>query len=1103
MPKRKDFNTILIIGSGPIVIGQACEFDYSGTQACKALREEGYRVVLINSNPATIMTDPETADAIYLEPIETQTIEKIIRKEKVQAILPTVGGQTSLNALRDLQSSGIIEKYNITVIGATAEAIEKAENRKAFEQAMHELGYHTAQAYHVSNIKEASKVIQAMPLPLIIRPSFTLGGSGGSIAFTKESYLELVSQALNLSPIHEVVIERSLLGWREYELEVMRDCADNAIIICSIENLDPMGIHTGDSITVAPQQTLSDKQYQELRNMSLAIIRKIGVDTGGCNIQFAVHPEHGEVKVIEMNPRVSRSSALASKATGFPIAKIAAKLAVGYRLDEIPNDITQSTLSCFEPSIDYVVVKLPRFAFEKFKHAKTSLNVQMKSVGETMAIGRTFAEAMQKALRGLETGLFGFDGDIFAYKNIKGKSSADLKIYIESKRSKLPQARKHVSDFHFNRLASIKDLFYFNESIQAIYDLCNIDYYFLNQLKRIYQAEAELREKHFQALAELSLESLREYKQKGFSDIQLAHILGYDEQDLRKKRHGLGLRPSYKVVDTCAAEFEAQTPYYYSSYDEEDEFQQRLLKSQNLSLGMGRVAILGGGPNRIGQGIEFDTMCVQVSLAIQKMGYETIMINSNPETVSTDYDVSSILFLEPLFTEDVLEILYASKVLGSIIHFGGQTPLNLASILEENNFKILGTSSQSILQTEDRKAFKKILDQLKLAQPNSGIVRTSAEAQATSKAIGYPVLLRPSFVLGGRAMEIVHDEKDLDYFFEEALRASLFNHILIDEYLKNAQEVDLDLICDGENIVICGLIEHVEEAGVHSGDSACILPPKNLSPLAILTMARQAKSLALRLGILGFLNIQFAVSQGKVYVLEANPRGSRTVPFVCKSTGIPWVALGAAVIMGQKLSPEDLQKDFVTGKAMSYFTVKEAVFPFDKFPEEDILLGPEMKSTGEVMGIGKNEYEAFYKALTAAGMILPESGGICISLKTKEFENFIPACHELLAMGYKLFATKGTHRFLTEHGVESCFVFKLGEGSPSILDKIENHEISLIFNTPIGRKAKQSDIYLRLAAKKHKIGVFTSFKAMIMATYALKEKRERKSFPVYSTKDLL
>ncbi len=1094
MPRNLEIKKILVIGSGPIIIGQACEFDYSGTQACKALREEGYKVILVNSNPATIMTDPETADEVYIEPITPTTIKKIILKEKVDAVLPTIGGQTSLNVAVKVAEEGFFKENGVVLIGADIKAIKKAEDRKLFKKAMDDLGYQMAQSEVVTNQEKALTLLEQLKFPVVIRTSFTLGGTGGAIAYNLEEYKKIIQNAFSLSSHQEIQIEQSLLGWKEFELEVMKDNADNVVIICSIENLNPMGVHTGDSITVAPQQTLSDSEYQKMRNMAIAIIRKIGVSTGGANVQFAVNPENKEILVIEMNPRVSRSSALASKATGFPIAKIAAKLAVGLRLDEIANDITQNTPACFEPTIDYVVTKIPKFAFEKFSSSSPYLGVQMKAVGETMAIGRTFKESFQKAIRGLEVSKVGFDGVIFNYKKIASLNKRELKKVLKEEKHRVKEVIKKVSANHFEQVYYIKDLFYWGYSVEEIYAWSKVDPWFLYQMKEIFDWEQKLWHKK---ITNYHFEEIRFLKQMGFSNEQLAIFFQQSYAEIEKYLQEKNIVPQYKIVDTCAGEFSAYTPYYYSTYDEENEFQ---FKDSTKE----RVVIIGGGPNRIGQGIEFDYMCVKAAQKLKSLGYEVIIINSNPETVSTDYDTSDYLFFEPLTKEDVLNILKQINPLGVIVHLGGQTPLNLVNDFSKNNIPILGTSINSISICEDREAFRKILNELGFLQPESETALTLKKALVIANKIGYPILVRPSYVLGGLGMKIVYDDDSLITIFEKAQKISSVKDqpILIDKFLEEGIEIDLDLVCDGESVIICGVLEHIEKVGVHSGDSASILPPQNISPAIFKKIINQAKAIAKRLNIIGLMNIQFAIKGDKLYFIEANPRGSRTVPFISKASSIPWVNLAIKAMMGEKFSVEDKKKCF-SKKKMELVTVKESVFPFDKFVDEDIILGPEMKSTGEVMGVGKNLPEAFYKSQIAVSNFLPKKGGVLISISSplREEKILIPACKKLLAMGFTIFATEGTSYFLNEHGISNKFIHKLGEGRPNIQDAILNQEINLIFNTPIGKQAKSSDAYIRLLAKQYKISVFTMLESIHLCVEAMNEYyHKKKDFAIYSLK---
>lgn len=1068
MPRRTDIHKILLIGSGPIVIGQACEFDYSGTQACKALREEGYEIVLVNSNPATIMTDPELADRTYIEPLTWEVVEKVIAIERPDALLPTLGGQTGLNLAMDLVRHGVLEKYKVEMIGANAQVIAKAEERDQFKAAMERIGLEVPRGRTVTTLAEARQTLQEIGLPCVVRPSFTLGGTGSSVAYNRESFDSLVSYGIEMSPIHQVLLEESVLGWKEYEMEVMRDKDDNVVIICSIENFDPMGVHTGDSVTVAPAQTLTDKEYQRMRDASLAVIREIGVETGGSNIQFAVDPKTGRMVVIEMNPRVSRSSALASKATGFPIAKIAAKLAVGYRLHELPNDITRETKACFEPTIDYVVVKAPRFAFEKFPEADAMLTTQMKSVGETMAIGRTFKEAFQKALRGLEVGSFGFGCDS---KDLWGTAEQPSDDEIQAKLS-MPNAAR----VWYLRYAMKSGM-----SIEEIYEITGIDPWFLDNLQQLLATEDELRAQP--GLKEVSTELLRKAKRDGFSDRQLATIWGATEMDVRAERKRRGIVATFKSVDTCAAEFEAYTPYYYSTYEDEDE-------TPPKKPGKKRVMILGGGPNRIGQGIEFDYCCCHASFALREMGIESIMVNSNPETVSTDYDTSDLLFFEPLTTEDVLNIFDRVQPDGVIVQFGGQTPLNLARALSNAGVPIIGTSVDTIEDAEDREKFKNILDELNLKQPANGIARTMAEARRAAAEVGFPILVRPSFVLGGRAMEICYDGSQLDRFVVEAFLAAQGQPVLIDRFLEDATEVDVDAICDGQDVIVAGIMEHVEEAGVHSGDSACAIPPYSL-PGPVVAEIRQATcAMARRLGVKGLMNVQYAVKQedGKynVYVLEVNPRASRTVPFVSKATGVPVAKVAAKVMVGVSLAEQGITSDPIP----SHVSVKESVFPFIKFAGVDIVLGPEMKSTGEVMGVSERFSMAFAKSQLAAGTVLPRSGRVFISIAPRAQQQVIPLAQQLEKLGFSLLATKGTAQRLEEAGVKVDRVKKLQEGRPNLLDYILNNDLQLVINTPSGKGARTDEGKIRSAAVQHGIPCITTLQAANAAVIAMKAMRE-------------
>ncbi len=1074
MPKRTDIHKILIIGAGPIVIGQACEFDYSGTQACKALREEGFEVVLVNSNPATIMTDPEMADRTYIEPVTPAFVERIIAVEKPQAVLPTLGGQTGLNVALALAESGALDRHNCMLIGASADAIRKAEDRALFKTCMEEIGLESARSGLAHNLDEARAIRDAIGLPCVLRPSFTLGGSGGGIAYNRDEFDRMVAYGLELSPAKSILIEESVIGWKEYELEVMRDCADNAVVVCSIENFDPMGVHTGDSITVAPAQTLSDKEYQRMRDAALAILRKIGVETGGSNVQFAVDPKTGRMIVIEMNPRVSRSSALASKATGFPIAKIAAKLAIGYRLDELRNDITRQTPACFEPTIDYVVTKIPRWAFEKFPEADASLTTQMKSVGEVMAIGRTFRESFQKALRGLEVGRFGFGCD---KKDPYNTEAMPAEEQIVSQLA-TPNAERVWSI----RLALLSGL-----SIPRIQKLTGIDRWFLSNLAELVKLELELRK--VQNLDALSDELLREAKRNGFSDRQLAHLWGVGELDVRRDRVARGIVPVYKLVDTCAAEFEAVTPYYYSTYESEDE----------ARVGdKPRVVILGGGPNRIGQGIEFDYCCCQAAFALKSDGYEVVMVNSNPETVSTDYDTSDRLFFEPLTAEDVISICERVQPVGVIVQFGGQTPLNLARALEAADVPIAGTSPDSIDLAEDRERFRVVLERLGLLQPPNGSAVRYDQARWIAERIGYPVLVRPSFVLGGRAMEIVYDEPSLAKFFAEAVAASPDHPVLIDKFLEDAIEVDVDAVCDGQRTIIGGVMEHIEEAGVHSGDSACSIPPFTLSEEIIQNLKTQARALATALDVRGLMNIQFAVKDGKIYVLEVNPRASRTVPFVSKATGLNLAKAAARVMLGKSLDDLGIFED----PTPKFVSVKESVFPFAKFPGVDIVLGPEMRSTGEVMGIDTEFFAAFAKSQIASLTRLPTEGKVFISVAARDRKAILPVAFKMEALGFHIICTGGTGQFLEDNGIKVQTVRKVQEGRPNLLDYLANGEIDLIFNTPSGKGARTDEGRIRAAAVSHGVPCITTIAGAAAAVGALERLRQG-DLQVFALQDLL
>lgn len=1042
MPKRTDIKKILIIGSGPIIISQGCEFDYSGTQACKALKEEGFEIVLVNSNPATIMTDPEMADATYIEPITPEILEKVIEKERPDALLPTLGGQTGLNTAMKLVERGTLDRYKVKMIGANYDVIRKAEDRKCFKRAMQKIGLDLPESALAYNMQEAEDGLKKVGLPVIIRPSFTLGGTGGGIATTEEEFKKIADLGLRSSMISEILIEESVVGWKEYELEVMRDLKDNVVIVCCIENFDPMGVHTGDSITVAPAQTLTDKEYQKMRDAAIAIIREIGVETGGSNIQFAVNPKNGRMVVIEMNPRVSRSSALASKATGFPIAKFAAKLAVGYTLDEISNDITKETPASFEPSIDYCVVKIPRFTFEKFPEAKDILGVSMKSVGETMAIGRTFKEALQKGLRGLEIGHSGLDNKK-SYKEI-----ADDKLML---RLKEPNA----SRVFYMKYALQKGM-----SVEEISAITRIDPWFISNMDDIVKLEKEIKSGYSKSKS-LNEKLLRRAKEYGFSDSQIAELIESNELFVRGYRKKLGIEATFKLVDTCAAEFKAYTPYYYSTYEAEDEV--RISKKK-------KIMILGGGPNRIGQGIEFDYCCCHASFALKELGYETIMVNSNPETVSTDYDTSDKLYFEPLTFEDVMNIIDKEKPDGVIVQFGGQTPLNLAKSLEDAGVSIVGTSVKSIDRAENRDKFARLIRKLKINQPANGSATLKEEAKRIAKKIGYPVLLRPSYVLGGRAMKIVYDEASLDEFIEEAKDSSQDHPILIDKFLEDAVEVDVDAISDGELTVIGGIMEHIEEAGVHSGDSACVLPPHTLSDDIIDTIREYTYALAKELKVKGLLNIQFAIRNDIVYVLEVNPRASRTVPFVSKATGISLAKIAAKVMVGRKLS----QLGFTEEKRVSFFSVKESVLPFSRFSGVDIILGPEMKSTGEVMGISSSFGVAFYKSQIAAGSILPKKGKILISVKNKDKRDIISIAKKLHHMGFEIIATKGTSEVLRSNNIKVKKVGKIGEGSTEIPELIKRGNIKLIVNTPSGRRGRSDMRPIRSLAIMHGVPCITT-----------------------------
>jgi carbamoyl-phosphate synthase large subunit len=1074
VPKRTDIHKILIIGAGPIVIGQACEFDYSGTQACKALREDGYKVVLVNSNPATIMTDPQMADRTYIEPITVEIIEQILSVEKPDAVLPTLGGQTGLNVGMALHESGALDRHGCILIGASADAIRKAEDRELFKRCMEEIGLESARSALAHSLDEARRIRDEVGLPCVLRPSFTLGGTGGGIAYNREEFDRMVAPALDLSPVHSVLIEESVIGWKEYEMEVMRDGADNAVIVCSIENFDPMGVHTGDSITVAPAQTLTDKEYQRMRDASLAILRKIGVETGGSNVQFAVHPQTGRMIVIEMNPRVSRSSALASKATGFPIAKIAAKLAVGYRLDELRNDITRETPACFEPTIDYVVTKIPRWAFEKFPEADPVLTTQMKSVGEVMAIGRTFKESLQKALRGLEVGRFGLGCD---KKDLWGTARQPSLDEIKSKLA-TPNAER-IWSIRFALLAGL--------SVEQIHDLTGIDPWFLANIEELVELEGRLREVN--SLDEVGDALLREAKRNGFCDQQLATLWNTTEAEIRRDCQRRGIRAVFKLVDTCAAEFEAVTPYYYSTYEHEDEAR----TSERP-----RIVILGGGPNRIGQGIEFDYCCCQAAFALRDSGYEVVMINSNPETVSTDYDTSDRLFFEPLTVEDVLNVCERVDPTGVIVQFGGQTPLNLARALEAAGVPIIGTSPESIDLAEDRERFRLVIERLGLKQPPNASATLYEEAQRIAERIGYPVVVRPSFVLGGRAMEIVYDERSLDRYMAEAVEASPEHPILIDKFLEDAIEVDVDAVSDQERTIVVGVMEHIEEAGIHSGDSACAIPPFSLSAETIGRLKEQTYALAKALNVSGLMNIQFAVKGGEIYVLEVNPRASRTVPFVSKATGLNMAQVAARVMVGITLEEQGIMTEPVS----SYVSVKEAVFPFTKFPGVDIVLGPEMRSTGEVMGIAMDFPAAFAKSQLAAASRLPAGGTVFISVAARDRQAAVPITRRLAAMGFRLLCTGGTAQTMSEYGIKVEVVRKIHEGRPNVLDYLANGTINLIVNTPSGKGARTDEGRIRASAVSHGVSCITTLAGARAALAAMERLRAGK-LEVYALQDLL
>ncbi|WP_111640978.1 carbamoyl-phosphate synthase large subunit [Marinimicrobium alkaliphilum] len=1058
MPKRTDINSILILGAGPIVIGQACEFDYSGAQACKALREEGYRVILVNSNPATIMTDPAMADATYIEPIEWRTVEKIIEQERPDVVLPTMGGQTALNCALDLAKHGVLEKYGVELIGANEAAINMAEDRDLFDKAMKRIGLECAKAKIVHTMDEALEVPKEFGFPCIIRPSFTMGGSGGGIAYNWEEFEEICARGLDLSPTNELLIDESLLGWKEYEMEVVRDKNDNCIIVCAIENFDPMGVHTGDSITVAPAQTLTDKEYQIMRNASIAVLREIGVETGGSNVQFAVNPEDGRLVVIEMNPRVSRSSALASKATGFPIAKVAAKLAVGYTLDELQNEITGgATPASFEPSIDYVVTKIPRFTFEKFGEADARLTTQMKSVGEVMAIGRTFQESLQKALRGLEVGSAGFE------------SKVDL-----ASDEALARVRLDLTTPGAERIWYVGDAFRLGMTVDEVFEASAIDPWFLVQIKELMDIEASLRGQDLKAL---DADAFFKLKRKGFSDKRLALLLGVSEASVRRQRHKLNVRPVYKRVDTCAAEFSTSTAYMYSTYEEECE--------ANPS-DKDKILVIGGGPNRIGQGIEFDYCCVHAALAMREDGYETIMVNCNPETVSTDFDTSDRLFFEPITLEDVLEIVYKEKPKGVILQFGGQTPLKLARALEADGVPIIGTSPDAIDRAEDRERFQQMIEKLDLLQPPNAIVRSLEEALLLAERVGYPLVVRPSYVLGGRAMEIVYKEEELRTYMNSAVEVSEDAPVLLDRFLSAAIEVDIDAVCDGEQVVIGGIMQHIEQCGVHSGDSACSLPPYSLPADVQDEMREQVKKMALELGVIGLMNTQLAYQDGKIYVIEVNPRASRTVPFVSKCIGVSLAKVAARCQAGTSLKDQGFTQEIVP----SYFSVKEAVFPFNKFPAVDPILGPEMKSTGEVMGVGDTFGEAYAKSQLGASSRIPTEGTVFISVREVDKPGVVKVGKDLIELGFKLVATRGTAAVLKKAGLAVEVVNKVQEGRPHIVDMIKNRQIDLIINTTEGRQAIKDSSSIRRSAENGRVYYTTTMAGGEAICMALNEGRE-------------
>ena len=1061
MPKRTDLNSILILGSGPIVIGQGAEFDYSGTQAVRALKEEGYRVILVNSNPATIMTDPEIADATYIEPVTPEWVTKVIERERPDALLPTMGGQTALNVAMALVKDGTLEKYGVELIGANERAIRIAEDRAEFADAMRRIGLATPAGTVVTTVEEGLAAVERTGYPAIMRPSFTLGGTGGGVAYNREEFTAMLARGLELSPVTSVLVERSIIGWKEFELELMRDGADNVVIVCSIENIDPMGVHTGDSITCAPAMTLTDREYQQMRDSSIAIIREVGVAAGGCNVQFAVDPETGEQLVIEMNPRVSRSSALASKATGFPIARIGTKVAVGYTLDELPNDITKVTPASFEPVLDYVVVKVPRFAFEKFPAASPELTTQMKSVGEAMAIGRTFKEAFQKGFRGLEIGRAGW---------MVGEGPIDDRLGDNERETLIAAIRRPTPE----RMFQIKRAMVAGVTLEEIYEASKIDRWFLHQLAELVEMEEQWIRHPLGVDDDTDRRVLLELKRAGFSDTQLADLINRKEAEIRAVRHRLGLRPAYKTVDTCAGEFPSSTPYFYSSWDEESE-------AGPGSDTRETVIILGSGPNRIGQGVEFDYCCVRATLGFRELGYRTVMVNSNPETVSTDFDISDVLYFEPLTLEDVLEIVHVEKPIGVVVQLGGQTPLKLAKGLEAAGVPILGTSPDAIDAAEDRRRFEALARKLGVAQPPAGTADSLDEALQVAERIGYPVLVRPSYVLGGRAMRIVYDIEELSGFFHEAARVAPGHPVLIDSFLENAFEADVDAICDGEKVIIGGVMQHIEDAGIHSGDSACVLPPYLITEDQVETMRQHTRAFALELGVIGLINVQYAVRDGIVYVIEVNPRASRTIPFVSKTTGVPLASLAASVMAGRKLEDMGLTDDPI----QPYVAVKEAVFPFAKFPGVDVRLGPEMKSTGEVMGIADSFGMAFAKAQASVDGALPLEGTVFVTVNDHDKATVVPIARRFQELGFKLAATKGTAKYLRQRGILATPVLKVYEGRPNGIDLIVSGQIQLLVNTPLGKLTAHDDHSMRRAALQHHVPYTTTMSAAAAACDAI------------------